>query len=305
MQNGKVAYISNIQRFSLYDGPGIRTTAFLLGCPLHCKWCHNPEAIQKTPHLMLDRTRCTSCGVCFEMCPNGAIRRDLDGRIITDWSQCKQCFSCVSACVFGARKCSASLYSVEQLVSELEKDAVMYSSSGGGITLSGGEPLLHAQYCLNVLKICKQKGFHTAVETSGYGAWSNLEQIASYTDLFLFDLKAITPHIHEQWTGVNNQIILDNLCKLSEIHRNIVIRVPLIPGVNDSVEEFLKIVKKTMDMGISNLHIMPFHQIGAGKYDMLGIPYELKELEEPEETVQNCANLALQAGLSVSIGGSM
>ena len=300
------AYVSNIQRFSVHDGPGIRTTFFLLGCPLRCKWCQNPETINPTPQIMMNHQLCARCGACIEACPADAIHVDENGAIITDLRVCSKCFACVKSCNFSAREVTGKSYSVDDLFGVLIRDEEFYRTSGGGVTASGGEPLLQPDFCKQLFYKLKASGIHTAMETCGYAGWGSFEKILDITDLFLYDIKLLDGKKHEKWTGKNNDIILANIKKLSGLGKQIIIRIPLIPGVNDDDEEFRAIVDFVKSLKtIEEIHILPFHQIGSSKYDMIGRDYELSDLDvENSENIDHCENIARQAGFRVSVGGA-
>jgi pyruvate formate lyase activating enzyme len=298
-------YISNIQRFSVHDGPGIRTTVFFLGCPLRCSWCQNPETFKKTPELMLNDALCTGCGACIEACPVNAIEFK-DGKIVTDRTKCTRCGNCVDVCYFEARELSGVLYSVEEVYAEIMKDAVVYKNTGGGVTLSGGEPLLYPDFAYEVLSCVKEKGYGTAIETCGQVSWDNIEKVLPVTDLLLFDVKMADSGKHREWIGFDNDLIRENLKKAAESGVRIIPRIPLIPGVNDSAAEFSAILDICEALkGVDEIHIMPFHQIGSSKYEMLDYKYRLKEKKEGNANqVGFCVSLAEKRKFRVSVGGS-
>ena len=299
------AYVSTIQRFCVHDGPGIRTTVFFQGCPLRCKWCQNPETISRKPVIMYNSELCTQCSSCVVKCPTHAISLT-DGGLVTNPDKCILCGICEEECVFLARKMSSKLWNTDALFDNLIRDEVSFRDSGGGITLSGGEPLLHKKFCLDILKRFHDIGISTAVETAGNVPWTTVEAVSPLVTVFLFDMKLFTESEHKKWTGVSNRQILENIKNLSQIHKNIVIRVPLIPGVNDSDEEFEKIVGFVKPLpGITGLHILPFHQLGSGKYDLISADYEMANWQEDnEKRVQACRDIALKAGLRVNVGGT-
>lgn len=305
MQCNKV-FVSNIQRYSVHDGPGIRTVVFLLGCPLRCKWCQNPEAIDVNQQLMINSELCAGCAACLNTCRNSAISADSSGKIITDRSKCIKCWKCIDECYYGARQVSGKLYSADQVFDVVKKDDIVYKNTGGGLTLSGGEPTLHIDFSLELLKKSRSHSINTAVETCGYTKWENFEKIMDFTDLFLYDFKLFSAEKHKKWAGVDNSIIKQNLEFLVKDGRNIIIRIPLIPGVNDDEEEFSKMMDYVRSLkSISSVHIMPFHQLGSSKYEMLGIGYQLRDLEENNSiNVKRCRDIAAGMGFKVSIGGA-
>ncbi len=231
--------IFNVMRFSTHDGPGIRTTVFLKGCPLSCWWCHNPENWQHVPSEVYIADRCIDCGICIEACPNQALARTPQG-ITADPARCTHCGRCVDACPSEARERTGWPVTVPELVSTIERDIPFYEQSKGGVTFSGGEPLCQAEFLMAMLKACGQLEIHRAVDTCGYAASDLLLQVARFTDLFLFDLKALDPVTHRAETGVDNAGILANLKQLSGSGADIVIRIPLIPGVNDDEQQSIE-----------------------------------------------------------------
>lgn len=305
MHSEKV-YISNIQRFSVHDGPGIRTVVFFLGCPLRCRWCQNPETIKPSPELMMNTELCGGCTACIETCPKKAISMDASGKIVTDLKNCEQCWKCIGECYFQARQLTGKPYTVGDVLKVIKKDLIVYKNTGGGVTLSGGEPTLHTGFCCELFERCKKDGIHTAIETCGYTDWKNLETLVKVTDLFLFDVKLIDGEKHKKWTGVDNERILHNLKELVKTDTEIIIRIPLIPGINDDEEEFGSILQFVKGLRkIQAVHIMPFHQIGTSKYDMIGAEYYLRELkEENSENIEKCRMTAVDIGFKVSIGGA-
>lgn len=288
------AILTDIQRFSLHDGPGIRTLFFFKGCPLRCKWCQNPETQERRPEIKVSAQACIGCGECRTHCPNKLDRR-----------KCTACGACAKHCCTGARELVGKEYTAEELVRIAQKDQIFYEKSRGGVTASGGEPLYQWQFLKTFFSQLKTEGFHTAMETCGFGPREAIEALLPYTDLFLYDLKLVTEASHKIWTGVSNKTILNNAMRIKSAGKPIILRVPLIPGVNDG-SEFHKIIQfaKALDRN-QEIHIFPFHQVGAPKYEDFHIPYELKEKEEADpEIIASCKSMAEHAGLKVNIGGS-
>ncbi len=299
-----IGRVSNIQRYSMHDGYGIRTVVFLLGCDMRCVWCQNPETLCGNPAVMVVADNCVGCGACVSVCPSGASRWD-NGKVILDRSLCESCFKCVDACYFDARKKSGEKMDVDECFREIMKDEVFFRRSNGGVTLSGGEPLLQSEFSMELLKKLKTVKIHTAIETAGHVLRCSFEKVLEYTDLFLYDVKFFDSDKHLQFTCVDNELILDNLRWLTTQGKEIIVRVPLIPGINDG-EEFDAIVNLTASLdGIKELHILPYHSLGQSKYDQLGLICLVDKLnEENDVEVERCRLYAENKGLRVSVGGS-
>ena len=278
MENIK-ATVFDIQRFSIHDGPGIRTTVFLKGCPLNCLWCHNPESKSKNPEVMLHKNSCIGCGECVKACESKLHSFTDDGHII-DRESCKKCGKCANACVSGALTVSGSEMTVDEVFREVMRDKSFYDNSGGGVTVSGGEPLMQSDFCYELLSLAKEQGISTACETSGFGKWENIERLASYIDIFLWDYKETSPELHKKYTGVDNSLILENLCKLDALRASIVLRCPIIPGLNDREEHFKGIADTANRYSsIMRVEIEPYHSLGKGKATAIGKDYPLADLK--------------------------
>jgi pyruvate formate lyase activating enzyme len=300
------AYVSNVQRFCVHDGPGIRTVVFFQGCPLRCAWCQNPETLDGTPSLMVNSQKCAGCAACVEACEQKAVYQSADGSIRFDRARCTACGACVTSCYYRARELSGRPWAVDGLMKVIGRDRVVYRNSGGGVTLSGGEPLLHPGFARELLRRCKAEGIHTAVETCGAVPWTNIESILEYTDLFLYDIKLVDPVAHQRWMGTSNTAVLENARSLAARGARLIPRVPLIPQVNDGEEEFRAIARfcASLQSG-GELHILPFHQVGSSKYELVGKGYRMGEVpEENTERAAACGKIAEECGLRVSIGGS-
>ncbi|MGI6123367.1 MAG: glycyl-radical enzyme activating protein [Acetivibrionales bacterium] len=275
--------VFDIQRYSIHDGPGIRTIVFLKGCPLRCKWCSNPESQEMKPQVFFVKSRCIRCGLCVKNSKNGEVTMGEEGIEIHRNSINSNDLGWVDVCPTKALSIKGKLMSVDEVVDIVMKDEVFYRQSNGGVTLSGGEPLTQRDFSLELLKHIHGKGLSTAIETTGAVPWDSLLAVAPYTNLFLYDFKHWNDEEHIKYTGISNAQIIDNLKKLAETGANILVRVPLIPGVNDTEES----INKTMDIlkgiGINKLALLPFHQYGSGKYDSVGISYEMKDKEPPKE----------------------
>ena len=273
LQGGKMNII-NIQRFSIHDGPGIRTTVFLKGCNLRCLWCHNPESQSLRSQRMFFRHKCIGCGACIQVCAKAFE------------PVCNACGKCVEVCRYGAREISGKNISVEECFREIQKDKDFYLVSGGGVTFSGGEPLLQGESLLEILKLCKGDGIHTAIETAGNVEWNQIEAVLPYLDYILYDIKAINEEKHQEFTGVSNRLILENAQKLMKAAKGkLLFRMPVIPGYNDS--EYEKIAEFVKGYP---LELLPYHTIGKGKYDALGMTYPLDDVKAP--TAEDMRRLA-------------
>lgn len=290
-------------RYSTHDGPGIRTTVFFKGCPLRCRWCHNPEGQSIGLELFLRANRCIRCGDCSKACPNEAIM--FNGVPTTLKQKCRVCGSCVKVCLPGAREMIGKNVTIAEVLEEIEKDTVFYDESGGGVTFSGGEPLMQPTFLRGLLEICKERGMHTAVETCGLTQSETLLRIAAHVDLFLYDLKVIDSRIHERLTGVSNSRIVQNLRTLSSQLAKIIIRFPLIPGANDDEENLVQMARFVSSLkNVQEVQILPYHKGGIDKYRGLERPYELLEINPPSsEQISKAVDPFAAYGLKVRIGG--
>lgn len=302
-----IGLLLDIDKFASHDGPGIRTTVFLKGCPVSCVWCHSPESRLNRPELIYQNARCTACWLCLEVCPQQALSKGFSAGkpvAVLDRSLCETCGKCVEVCYPGALKMVGTEVTVGDLVAQVEKDIPFFRSSGGGVTLSGGEPSQQAKFAYNFLKACQEKGIHTALETTGYAKWEVMAALAEVTDLFLFDVKFIDPDSHLQFTGVPNKIILDNLQKLVEIGNKIHVRVPCISGVNDSPTQIRAIARFAAGAGLSQMVLLPYNGGAGAKYEWLGRDFDLSDREtQSDETINELAEICRQEGLKVQIGG--
>lgn len=298
-------YVSNIQKFSVNDGYGIRTIVFLLGCTLKCKWCQNPETLINKPTLMYLPETCKGCRRCRTVCPMGGPQAVVEGVAVLNRLQCIGCFECAENCPYDALKLSGKEMNTEEVLKEVMKDKVFYRQSGGGVTLSGGEPLMQIGFTAELLAMVKREEIGTCIETAGNVPWSYFEKVLPFTDLFLYDVKFFDPNLHKEWTGCDNVQILSNLRKLAQTEKEIIIRIPLIPDVNDG-SEFQKIIDSVSEMkNIKEIHILPFHQLGSSKYEQMGMEYTMKDYrEDNDEKVKECEQYAISKGFRVSVGGN-
>jgi pyruvate formate lyase activating enzyme len=296
--------VFDIKRYSIHDGPGIRTTIFFKGCPLSCWWCHNPEGQAPTVEVIFRQNRCIRCGACLVACEQGAISWD-GAEPLTDREKCARCGACVAACYAEARQCVGRALTVTQVMAEAQRDTAFYDESGGGVTLSGGEPLWQPDFALPLLQACKRQEMHTAVDTCGFAPWEAIDRLREYTDLFMYDLKLLDDVRHRQFTGVSNSLILQNLQVLSQRGHHIVLRVPVIPGINDDDESIRQIGAFAAALPhLDGVDLLPYHHIGVDKYVRLDRTYRLPETRPPsDERMAEMAHLLRQFGLSVRVGG--
>jgi pyruvate formate lyase activating enzyme len=294
--------VFDIQRFSIHDGPGIRTIVFLKGCPLSCRWCSNPESQKLKPVIMYQEMNCIHCGRCIVACKKGAISINNKGFINRDI--CTACGECVNVCPASALTMKGRKMTVEQVVKELKKDATTYRRSGGGITLSGGEPLVQSDFSKEIFKACKAQGWHTAIETTGYAKTEIIEKVFPYVDLALMDIKNIDSNIHKEYTGVSNEVILENVKRVSKITK-VIVRVPVIPEFNSSDESIFKISKfvKTLN-NIDTIHLLPYHTYGQNKYELLGREYFMGKMRTlTQEEIDNLKKIVESHNIQCIIGG--
>jgi len=300
MESNQNGLIFNIQRFSIQDGPGIRTTVFFKGCPLRCRWCSNPESQSPKPQIITRNIRCVFCGKCVEACPQKAITITRSGRKIK-WNVCNQCLKCAEACPNGAIDVVGTYMTIEEVMKEIESDKLFYQKSGGGVTMSGGESLLQWEFVCHLLMLCKEKGIHTAVETCGYAPWEKLEKVLQYTDLVLFDLKHIDPELHRRGTGKSNKLILDNARGTASRVRTWV-RIPLISGYNDSKEVLTKMAEFAVQIGAEKVSLLPYHEWGKEKYASTGRRYSMSIQRATSEEIQEHKKVVEAVGIKVTTG---
>ncbi len=282
--------VFDIKRYAINDGPGIRIVVFLKGCNLNCVWCHNPEGISPKQERMYAQSKCIRCGTCVAACPEQAIVLTEEG-IVTDTSLCNLTGLCAAVCPTTALEMTGQPMTVDEIMTEIEKERVFMEQSGGGVTFSGGEPLMHPDLLIQLLDACKMCGIHTAVDTAGLANTAILLEVAKRTDLFLFDLKMMDPERHHKWTGVTNEKILENLKTLAETGAHIIIRIPLIGGINDDADNISETARFVADLSGENkaVNLLPYHKIAQTKYTKLGKPDDFQLLNEPDKEAQERA----------------
>lgn len=299
----KVGTVFNIQRFSVNDGPGIRTIVFLKGCPLSCAWCSNPESQNKNKELLFNIKNCTGCHKCETICKMNAINFNNDNRI--DRDKCINCGECVESCYPGALVISGKEMSVKEVLDELSKESVQFRRSNGGVTLSGGEPLLQDEFALEILKGCKSRGINTAIETTGYINKNIVEKVMPWVDLILLDIKTTDENKHLKYIGASNKLILENAKLMSDLGANIIVRVPIIPEFNCDIKSIENIAKFTKSLNnIKEIHLLPYHRFGLNKYECLGRNYMVRDdINTPsEETMLELKKIVENIGLKCNIG---
>ena len=299
--------VFNMQKFSLHDGEGIRTLIFLKGCPLTCDWCSNPEGQSCSPELAYIADKCigkSECERCMNVCETGAIRMGDDGKAQIDRSLCNNCGECVQECPSRALELFGKYMSIDDVITVVEEDSGFYARSGGGLTLSGGEPLSQARFVIRLLKAAQRRGIDTAIETTGLCTWKDLKEACRYVNQVFFDIKSLNPEKHATGAGVDNQRILENFQKLCESfpELSIIVRTPVIPGFNDSPEDIKAIVDFVHRFGpSSNYELLPYHGFGEPKYRQLGMEYSLSDLKPLREEHMATLRQVVESGGS-SVG---
>ena len=289
--------IFNIQRFSLHDGPGIRTTVFLKGCPLNCVWCHNPESKEAKPQLSFTVQRCVSCGRCINACPNG-VHTIENGRRVVQWELCKSSGECASVCPTDALEMIGKEVDADEIVKEVAKDIPFYDISGGGITISGGEPMMQPEFTLEILRKAKKKGINTTLDTCGNFDWAKFKTVLPFLDLVLFDLKQMDSRVHKEVTGKDNTVILDNLSKTVCEAIPTIIRVPIIPGYTDTEKNLHEMGKFLNRFShCPDVELLPYNMLAGSKHSRFGLEYKLRTISELDpQNLQNLVEILSSCG---------
>ena len=293
-----------MKKYAIHDGPGIRTTVFFKGCPLQCKWCHNPESWRKYPEPGFRRGRCQRCGRCVETCEEKAISFAQE-RPVTNPGKCKVCGECVAACLSGAREIIGEEMTVSRAITEIEKDIIFYDQSGGGATFSGGEPLMQPEFLLELLRQCRKQRIHTAVDTTCHADTKVVEKVAEHTDLLLCDLKHMDAGIHKDFTGVENDLILYNIKWLSNAGKRVTIRIPIVPGFNNDRSNIEMTAEFVKSLGnVTRIDVLPYNSGGKEKSIRLTSDFDLMETEVPDsEQMAAIAENLRSYGFEVKVGG--
>ncbi len=295
--------VFDIQRFSIHDGPGIRTLVFLKGCSLRCEWCSNPESQRFGVEIFFDPSRCIGCGNCAAICVHQAVQKNGD-RLIYTRQRCVGCGQCATQCYAEARVLKGREMPAAEVVQEVLKDEAFYSESGGGVTLSGGEPLEQADFAKAILQACKDHGLHTAIETAGCVPWTSFEKVIAHTDLFLYDLKHLEAETLRASTRADTHQIRSNLEKLATHKTAIIVRIPVVPGFNDSIETIGEMARLAKGLRIQEIHLLPYHRYGQGKYRLLERVYPFKGPDKvPQAQLERLQQVIEDEGLRVRIGG--
>jgi len=301
--------IFNIQRFAIHDGGGVRTLVFMKGCPLRCLWCSNPEGQKNHPETGFMATRCVGAETCqarcLDACAEHALALSGEGRPGIDRKVCAHCGKCSDACYYGALELVGRAMTVEEVLSEVEKDRAFYRRSGGGVTIGGGEPLMQAEFVARLLAACRDRHLHTAIETTGFGSREQLRNVLEHVDLVYLDIKHMDPQRHRELTGVSNARVLQNVRSVVTSHRQyeIIVRVTIVPGYNDSEENIATSARFAAELGCEKIELIPYHRLGVAKYGQYGMQYELVGVDPPtEERMERLRSLAKSLGLREMTG---
>ena len=297
-----MALIFDIKRYAIHDGPGIRTTLFLKGCPLRCVWCHNPESLAYRPEVGFYREKCVACGTCASVCPESAIRMK-DGIPETERSRCTGCFACADACPADARTGYGALREVGELAGKLLQDRAFFENSGGGVTISGGEPLCQIDFVVEVLQGLKANGIHTALDTTGFAPWETVERTTPYVDLYLYDLKHMDSAKHKATVAVPNERIKENAQKLAQAGKKLQVRIPVIPRFNEDEENIRATAEFCVGLGdaVEVVQLLPYHNMGVMKYLRISDGKPLEATPPSDEKMAHLRDIMASYGLNVTI----
>lgn len=307
MTDASHGIVFNIQHYSIHDGPGIRTTVFVNGCPLRCVWCQNPESQTRIPRLFFTAEKCTGCGKCESVCAQKAVTI-VEKVSKTNRQLCKACGTCVENCPNEARALMGKSMTAQEVFNDVNSDAIFYQRSGGGVTVSGGDPLSQADFVIEILKLCKEAGFHTAIDTSGYATWDVFKMVLEYVDMVLYDFKHMDPEEHKKCTGVSNDLILENARNIIREFPGIKLlaRIPIVPGYNDSRENIImtaRFISKELGKSIK-VHLLPYHRMAETKYERLEEPHLALQIQSPpDDYMEELRKIVESFGLEAVIGG--
>lgn len=297
--------IFDIKKYAINDGPGIRLTVFFKGCNLQCKWCHNPESMSPKVQKMYNVKKCIGALSCIKNCPNNALKMTSEG-IVTDYTICNLCGKCAEVCPTKAFEMLGSTISISDLMQEIDNEAIFFDQSGGGVTFSGGEPLMHSTYLLEALKECGKRMYHRVVDTTAFASLETVLEVAKHTELFLIDLKVMDSMKHKEFTGVSNQKILYNIVELAKTNCELIFRMPLIKGVNTSKKNIIETAKfmNSLEGNRTVINLLPYHNIAENKYKKLGTPNNNHVFEAPNiNEITNIISIFKNNGISASVGG--